>query len=77
MASTVLNQKMYTREEAAGMLGLSLRTFDRLRYAGEIEEIRLSPHKVRFTEEMLQARIRHQKADSADPQGQEDTPDEH
>lgn len=46
-------EKMYTRESAARKLGMALATFDRLRYAGKIEEIHVSPHKIRFTEEAL------------------------
>lgn len=55
MASTVLDQKYYTREEAAELLKLSVRTLDRLRYAGKIHATYLSPHKIRFTEEDLRA----------------------
>lgn len=51
MSSTT--QKLYKREEAAQLLNMSLSTFDRLRYAGLIAETRLSPHKIRFTEEVL------------------------
>lgn len=46
-------EKMYTREEAARKLGMAIATFDRLRYAGKIEEIHVSPHKIRFTDEAL------------------------
>lgn len=50
-------EKLYTREEAAALLEMSLATFDRLRYAGRIEEIHLAPHKIRFTERALRQYI--------------------
>lgn len=43
----------YTRKQAARKLGMGIATFDRLRYAGKIEEVRYSPHKIRFTDEAL------------------------
>lgn len=52
MASTII-EKMYTREEAAAWLGISRATFDRRRAAGLIEEVRISPHCIRFTEDAL------------------------
>lgn len=52
MAPTALG-KLYTREEAAEKLDMSIATFDRKRYAGLLEEIRLGPHKIRFTEEAI------------------------
>lgn len=57
MAPTVQG-KRYTREEAAEILEMSLATFDRKRQAGLIEEIRLGPHKIRFTEEALNQYLR-------------------
>lgn len=54
MASTKnVPDKMYTREEAAEKLNMAVSTLDRRRYAGMIEEVRLGPHKIRFTEEAL------------------------
>ena len=50
-------EKMYNRDGAARRLGMSRATFDRKRYAGLIEEVRLGAHKIRFTEEALQQYI--------------------
>ncbi|MEO7021346.1 MAG: helix-turn-helix domain-containing protein [Ktedonobacteraceae bacterium] len=45
------------RHEAADKLGVSIATFDRLRYAKRIKEVRISPHRVGFREADLEEYI--------------------
>lgn len=51
-------QRILTRKEAARHLGVSIATFDRLHYAGQIHAVHLAKRRVGFTEEEIERYIR-------------------
>jgi predicted site-specific integrase-resolvase len=50
--------RLLTREKAAKWLGVSIATFDRLRYAGQIHAVHLTSRRVGFTVEELERFVR-------------------